>query len=311
MFSLVMNERKKLNRQKGPLVMRILLLLLILGTALIGKYDADKKGDMNDWKTVANQKIKENQKLLADEKLPASLKYDIQKEIDMNNYRLEKNLAPSRLWSFVNITSFAVDIITIFAIILAAGSIANEFSWGTIKLLMIRPVSRSKILLSKYLSTFTFVLELLFLLFAASFIIGGLFFGFDHITSNYLTYSEGKVIEVNPVIYIFKSYGLNCISLLIMTTFAFLISTLFRSSAISIGISIFFVLMGTTITNLLIKYDWGKYILFANTNLSQYINGSPIKEGMSLNFSLTVLAVYYLVFLLLTWVPFNKRDIAG
>lgn len=42
----------------------------------------------------------------------------------------------------------------IFTIILAADSIAGELSGGTFKLLLIRPASLSKILLSKYISVF-------------------------------------------------------------------------------------------------------------------------------------------------------------
>ncbi|MFD2875395.1 ABC transporter permease [Paenibacillus rhizoplanae] len=41
---------------------------------------------------------------------------------------------------------------------MAADSVAGEFTWGTIKLLLIRPWSRSKILLSKYISLVIFSL---------------------------------------------------------------------------------------------------------------------------------------------------------
>ncbi|PLR91100.1 ABC transporter permease [Bacillus sp. T33-2] len=311
MLNLVVNESRKLNRQMGTWVMRILVVLLILAAALIAHFDSDNDQKAGDWKTELIQTNKENEKQLKDEKLPESLRYLMQKEIDINNYRLENDHPPSRIWEFVNITSALVSVITIFSIIVAAGSISKEFSWGTIKLLMIRPVNRSKMLLSKYLSTFLFVLELLFILFVFSIIIGGLFFGFDNLSTNFLTYTDGKVNEENPVIYILKTYGLNCISLLIMTTFAFMISTLFRTSSLAIGVSIVLVFTGSTIVGIFSKYEWSKYILFANTQLSQYIDGSQIQDGMSLQFSLTVVAVYYVVFMLLSWIPFVKRDIAG
>lgn len=47
---------------------------------------------------------------------------------------------------------------TIFTALVAADSVAGEFTWGTIKLLLIRPWSRSKILLSKYISMVLFSL---------------------------------------------------------------------------------------------------------------------------------------------------------
>ncbi len=60
------------------------------------------------------------------------------------------------------------------------------------------------------------------------------------------------------------------------------------------------------------KYNWAKYILFANTDLSQYTGErKPIIEGMTLGFSVTMLIIYYIVFIGLAWTLFRKRDVAG
>lgn len=312
MLKLVMNETKKLNRQVGTWVMRVILVLFILGAALIAHATSSLENESGEaWKTALIEQNKENEKQLQDDKFPESLKPILQKEIELYNYRIEHNLSASPIWEFVTITSVLISLITVFSIIVAAGSVSKEFSWGTIKLLMIRPVSRSKMLLSKYLSTFQYSLELMIILLVSSFLIGGLFFGFQQLDTNFLIYDEGKIQEVNPVIYILQTYGLNCISLLVMTTLAFMISTLFRSSSIAIGVSIALVFTGGTIVTIFSKFEWVKYILFANTDLNQYIHGTPLQEGMSLEFSLAVVAVYYLLFLLLTWIPFNKRDIAS
>lgn len=46
------------------------------------------------------------------------------------------------LWDSVMLTaSFTFYLCTIFSVIVAADSVAGEFSWGTIKLLLIRPWS--------------------------------------------------------------------------------------------------------------------------------------------------------------------------
>lgn len=80
----------------------------------------------------------------------------------------------------------------------------------------------------------------------------------------------------------------------------------------AIGLSIFLMFAGNTLVMFVSQYSWSKYILFANTNLQQYFNGSePMIEGMSLAFSLTVLAIYFAVFLAAAWTAFTKRDIAG
>ncbi|MFP3340564.1 ABC transporter permease subunit, partial [Micrococcus sp. SIMBA_131] len=78
-------------------------------------------------------------------------------------------------------------------IIIGAGVIAGEYSWGTIKLLLIRPASRTKILASKFIATLLFALLSLVILYISSFIIGGLFLGFNAVDQPYLTYSGGDV----------------------------------------------------------------------------------------------------------------------
>jgi ABC-2 type transport system permease protein len=69
---------------------------------------------------------------------------------------------------------------------------------------------------------------------------------------------------------------------------------------------------GGQITNLIaMKFSWAKYILFANTDLMQYFEGSPLINGMSLSFSFSVLTIYFLVFHFLAFYIFNKRDVAA
>ncbi|VEH77170.1 permease YhcI [Bacillus licheniformis] len=108
------------------------------------------------------------------------------------------------------------------------------------------------------------------------------------------------------------SYLLNSISLLMMATMAFMISAVFRNSSLAVGISIFLLVMGGTVTGLLAtKFAWAKYILFANTDLTQYFDGSPVVSDMTLGFSIVMLAVYFIVFHVLAFVVFTKRDIAS
>jgi ABC-2 type transport system permease protein len=152
---------------------------------------------------------------------------------------------------------------------------------------------------------------MLIILFAVSFIAGGLFFGFKGVSVPYLSYSNGAVKEVNMVGHILSVYGYNCVNLIMMGTFAFMISTVFRNSSIAIGLSIFLMFTGTTLVQLLSKYSWVKYILFANTNLRMYTDGVPTVKGMTLEFSIVVLIAYFLVFNLISWFGFSKRDVAA
>ncbi|MGV2805439.1 ABC transporter permease subunit, partial [Clostridium perfringens] len=65
--------------------------------------------------------------------------------------------APMDVWTVFTWTeSFTIYLSTIFTVIIAADIVAGEFAGGTIKLLLIRPWSRGKILLSKFTSLILF-----------------------------------------------------------------------------------------------------------------------------------------------------------
>ena len=89
-----------------------------------------------------------------------------------------------------------------------------------------------------------------------------------------------------------------------------MISTVFKTSSLAVGISIFLLFTGTTITNILAaKYDWAKFSLFANTDLFQYMNGTPLVEGMTMTFSITMLIIYFIIFHGIAFLFFTKRDV--
>ena len=129
--------------------------------------------------------------------------------------------------------------------------VANEFSEGTIKLLLIRPSKRWKILLSKYISVIGYTLLMLLVLLVVSFLVGGILFSFKGAGIPFLTNSNGIITEVNMIAHIVQLYGLQCINLVMMVTLAFMISTVFRNSAMAIGIGVFLLTVGNVITMLL------------------------------------------------------------
>ncbi|WP_085524152.1 ABC transporter permease [Tuberibacillus sp. Marseille-P3662] len=311
-INLVKNENMKLMLKRSTQIMTALLIVFIIGAALLIKFTSDSPdaNDNDQWK----QELKE-QNQTYQQSMEKNDNVDYKQQIALNEYRIEHDLEPegNNVWSFVKDMVGLTMIISLFTIIAAAGSVANEFSWGTIKLLLIRPVSRAKILLSKYVSSLLYAVVLILILFVVSFIIGGLFFGFEGLTHPELIYQDGQVDSVNMIGYIFAQYGFKVINLIMMTTFAFMISSIFRNSALAIGLAVFLMLAGNMIMNFLMAFgfDWAKYVLFANTDLSRYYSGSPMFDGMTLTFSIVVLVVYYIIFVALSWWAFTKRDVAA
>lgn len=311
-FSLIQNENMKIYRRFGTWFMIGLLALATLAGALIIK--ATHKEPEN-WKAEVASEIKRMEAELSEEKLPKMYKNYLKQQLKINEYRLEHNIkpvAPNTFWGYLVDSADIIALITLFTIIVAAGSVASEFSWGTIKLLLIRPASRTKILLSKYIAALLFALCMLLLLFIFSAVVGAAVFGIENIREPYLAYQNGAVVERSMLFHVVQVYALNCADLVMMATFAFMISAVFRNHSLAIGLATFALFVGPQVTALLaMKFDWAKYLLFANTNLTQYIDGTPLVEGMTMSFSIMMLLVYFVIFNGIAWLIFRKRDIAA
>lgn len=311
---LIQNENMKIFRRVGTWVMVGLLVLVVASYTLLTQFNQTSMQNQN-WQQNLERTNQEYQAMLQHADVPDYYQSEIEKEITINQYRLDHNIPPTEqtLWGFMTEATDLTSLITLFTIIVGAISVAGEFSWGTIKLLLIRSVSRSKILLSKYLASFLFALAMLAILFITSFIGGGLLYGFSDATIPHLSYADGQVKEKSMLLHVIGLFGLASVKLLMMATFAFMISSVFRSSALAIGLSIFLMFAGTQITFILAQmgYDWVKYLLFANTELSYYLNGTPPLPGMTLPFSITVLAVHFILFQVISWISFNKRDVTA
>ncbi len=321
-MQLIKNEQNKIYRLKSTWAMYIILFLLVIAGAIITKVafdDIHLPSYSENWEqelTESNERMQqENQSWSEDD--ASGWEYMIEyneEQIAINEYYLENQIEPPSYdgWSYLFDNSMLSSIISLFTIIIGAGIIANEYKWGTIKLLLIRPVSRTKILLSKYVSVLIFALSALVFMMIGSLLVGAIFFGLNGMNPTLVMNSADGLVETSYLIEFLKEFGFSSVNLIMMATFAFMISTIFRSSSFSIGIAIFLMLSGNTIVQFVSQYDWAKYILFANTDLSRYFNGiGPLMDGMTLGFSITVLIVYYLVFIGLAWISFTKRDVAG
>ncbi len=198
---------------------------------------------------------------------------------------------------------------TIFCVVIAAESVAGEFTWGTIKLLLIRPWSRSKVLASKYLTVVGFsILSTLLVIVMAM------------LTSYILFSHDAPGGSSSPATNALTLWGYLYVDLFITLAIAFMVSSVFRSGALAIGLSLF-IMFSQSIFSLIFnpdRYEWAKYVLFNNMDLSKYMTsgadfalmGGP-SAGMTLGFSIAVLAVYYIIFMVISWVVFSKRDVAG
>lgn len=313
MLSLLQNENMKIYRRLRTWVLIGILMALMVTVSIIFK--ATDSGSNEGWENRTRQNIASNQRYLEENNgLPSLAKEEMERTVKLDQYRLDHDIPPSEhtVWGMVMQMSNLIIVVTIFTVVIAADIVAVEFATGTIKLLLIRPSSRSKILLSKYLSTILFSLLLLVLLFLSSFILNGFLYGFSDASYPYLFVDKHMAVQESSMfLHAVNTYGLKCVELIMIVTLAFMISTVFRSSSLSIGLSLLLLFLGQAITMFLSQWNWGKFWLFANTDLTQYIEGKPLIEGMNMAFSICVLIVYFILINLLSWSIFKRRDVAA
>jgi len=151
-----------------------------------------------------------------------------------------------------------------------------------------------------------------------SYLISGLFFGYAGWRAPILTgftVDSGELNTANVHLvpqwqYLLMIFGLGWFVSLVVGTLSFMLSVLIRSTAAGMGVMLAFLISGTIISSIASSWESAKYLFMVNLRLTDYLQGNiPPIEGMSLPFSLTVLAIWGLAGFIISFVAFTKRDI--
>lgn len=308
----VKNEWMKLWAKKSSWVMLIIMLVLVVGPAAIMKYYDEPVNE--NWQETLQQENIEYQNTLQDETTLAEDKAYLQELIVMNEYRIANDIPPEMSMTIHSFMDFELDLLsmfaTLFAVVVAAGIVSSEFSTGTIKMLLTRPVARWKILLSKLVTTIFYGLFIYVVTIAFSALVGAILWGTT--TSAQLELIDGVVKEVDVWGSYFEMLVLSFSDFFMSIFLAFMIGSVFSSSSLAVGLTLFISFMGATVVMLLSKYEVAKYIWITHTDLTQYATGSsPMIEGLTLPFSLTMNVIYAVLFLVVTFTFFMKRDVTA
>ncbi|EPD51042.1 hypothetical protein HMPREF1210_02233 [Paenisporosarcina sp. HGH0030] len=315
MLNLIRNEWMKLWHKKATWIMAGLLVLILIGITGIINWAIDRTVQPSDQPTWEEDAAVNQANLtaeLAKPNLDAETKKQLKEELAITEYRLAENVAPfspgDREQNLMD-SHTMLTLVLMFAVIASASIVASEFSQGTIKMLLSRPVKRWKILTSKYITSLLYALVLSIIALIANVVAGYIFF--DAGSGAMLDVRGGEVVEVSYWGRVLALYGLTYIGIMVFTTFAFMIGSVFRTSSLAIGLSIFLMFMGPNIVFFLSKYEITKYILFAHTDLTGYITGNMFISGITWPLSAAVLTVYVVLFLFISYWSFTKRDVTA
>lgn len=305
---LVQNENMKLYRKRSTLIILLFFLLfLILGGVVVKTSYMNQTGD---WRTLLNQ---ENGALKEELNQPDAPVSQIKNQLAENNYRLAHNLSPYDTNNGAQLTqdlsNFFI-LAVVFTIMTSGAVVSSEFNKGTVKLWMIRPVRRSVLLFSKYISQLLFFLLLVLGLFIVSWLLGLIFYGSTGWGIPFLSVKQAVVHSQSALSHLLAVYGLHFIEGLVVITLAFMLSTITLNAAFATGLTLFLELTKLIFNQMQTSAHWLKYFLFSNLDLASAIWPTDISPPLNFSFSLTIILIYYVLFLVVTWTVFIRRDVS-
>lgn len=234
-------------------------------------------------------------------------KYDLYNDTEYQN-------TATANYTFQNSIDTYIAIIVMVVVIVAGVSISEEFNKGTVKLLLVRPYSRTKILISKLIAVFITMLITTATILLLQFIIGGIVYGFGTYMMNVVQFdfTTNSIVTLNIFAYLGLIFICKLPIFILIGTLAFALSTLFLNSPLAVALPILGY-MGSDMINMIAisyKWDWVKYFVTPNWDLSQYLfGGTPMFSGISVEFSITICAIYFVIMLVASIVSFKKRNI--
>ena len=241
----------------------------------------------------------------------ARLQYHLDRDIDPDAVS-----GPLFMRGFANFSSHLL--FPLLALIFASDIVSSEFTQGTIKLLLTRPVSRTRVLASKLAALVIAITLTVVIGGAVTYGLSSLAFGWRGFGAPILTgfRAEGDVFDASTVraVVLWKdivlAYGLAWFSALVVGSLGFLTSVLLRSTAAAMGTMFAALIAGLLLPWLAPTWEAQKYLFVTNLPLPDYYSGAPPPiAGITVAFSVVVLAVWAALALAVAFTVFARRDV--
>ncbi|PZE21893.1 ABC transporter permease [Paenibacillus xerothermodurans] len=325
LYPLVQNECIKIVKKR-----RLFAVLLILATLIpMFTYAQMKVAEENlkrfgttDWRAEQREKINDYTRSIGSARVPEEWKQFRRVQVQLAQYYLDKDVNPAAPNGVTFTREFMKNAVGLFiplmVMVIASDLVSSEHSTGTIKLLLTRPVSRWKILMSKLISLILFTSLIVICTALLCYLISGVVFGYGGwdmpvFFGFQISGTEVDTSFVRPIeqwLYLLMEFGLVWYSALIVAVMSLMVSVLIRSTAAGMGVMLAVLISGTILTNMVSSWETAKYLFMVNLQLTDYLTGSlpPIK-GMDLGFSLAVLTVWGIASIIASFAVFTKKDI--
>jgi ABC-2 type transport system permease protein len=325
LYPLIQNETIKMLKKRRFLVILLIIAFLIpvftYAQMKIAESSRKQFGTV-DWHVTTQQQISDYTNRLSSNRVPEEWKRYLKVEIKRLQYALDKNIDPQSPNGVTFTRDFFKNAIGLFlplmVAVVAADIVSSEQSTGTIKILLTRPVRRWKILMSKLITLTLFISLIILMTGLLCYAISGLVFGYGGWTMPVLTGFQVTGTELSTVnahvipqwLYLLMEMSLGWFSCFVVGCLSLMVSVLVRSTAAGMGIMLATLIAGTILANMVSSWESAKYLFMVNLETVTFLSGAlPPVPGLTLPFSLSVLAVWALAALTISFRVFTKRDI--
>lgn len=271
-------------------------------------YSASQK--LIEYESKSEHTFAENLQYKETKKTLVKSQYIIETGIDVDGDD-EENFARAETLNFFNYFGLFIVIITIF---ISGSIVSSEFSKGTIKLLLVKPYSRIKILLSKYITTVIITIMSILVLLLSVFLVSGVLYGFGSFATKPVIYNYAteSMEAISYIKYMLTYIGYNLPYYLMYGIIAFALSTIILNTGASVTISLFVYISSNIVETITRYFDISilKYYITNNIDFGKYIFNAPCStEGVSITFNLIIYAIYFIAIAFFTILSFRKRNI--
>lgn len=266
---------------------------------------------------------------------------DLKKEIEKKQYFLDNNIKPIESWEFYPGNIAIQGMMILGMVILVAGIavfmsdiISGECTPATVKFLLVQPISRGKVILSKFIAVILSVVSLICGAELATFGIVGAITGFSDLK---MPVELGVKYQINQEVfiregykqiervansgyqstmgdYVLQSFLLQVLFIIACCAFVFMISAIFKSSMITMAVSVIVSVAATTLPMMIDKLGEFAHLIFFNYGSTPNVINGDIAFNYYGNISFSpqlgiiTMVVTIIVSYIVAYVVFSKRD---
>lgn len=308
----------------------------------LNRLDTEISSKGVDWRENLKTQIEQMKQTMASSDDPNNKGLDKEQmriQISTAEYELKHNIKPEDMGD-VTATACVKSLFEVLGaiflivgiMVFAADMVSGEFTPPTMKVLLTQPVTRGKILLSKFIAVTISVIVLIIGVELVSYLIMGLAFSFGnsmypvaigtkytlsaHSFSNGVpdlvaVYGSSYIIPMwQYIIYLFLFEALFIVA---CTAFAFMLSTIFKSSMVSVATGAVVSIALTIFQGLPALQKLLPYVITTYGNFSGVITSNIIMNTRNTNntplFSCMVLVGWIVICYAISHIIFTKRDV--